>query len=98
MSEGSGRVEVERRLIEKSLQDDAFRQRLLEDPKGAVEQELGTRLPEDVRVVTVEESTDTIYLVLPGTPTARALRARTFGSRARVSGRRRSKAGEHTTQ
>jgi Nitrile hydratase, alpha chain len=72
MSEGSGRAEVERRLIEKSLQDDAFRQRLLEDPKGAVEQELGTRLPEDVRVVTVEESADTIYLVLPSTPTAGA--------------------------
>jgi hypothetical protein len=65
MSEASGRAEVERRLIEKSLQDDAFRRRLMEDPKGAVEQELGTRLPEEVRVVTVEETPDTIYLALP---------------------------------
>ena len=56
---------MERRLIEKSLQDDAFRQRLLEDPKAAVEEELGTRLPEQVRVVAVEETADTIYLVLP---------------------------------
>ncbi len=68
MSEGSGRQEMERRLIEKSLQDDAFRQRLIEDPKGILEEELGTRLPEEVRVVTVEETSDTIYLVLPGTP------------------------------
>ena len=30
-----------------------------------MEQELGTRLPEDVRVVAVEETQDTIYLVLP---------------------------------
>jgi hypothetical protein len=30
-----------------------------------VEQELGTRLPEGVRVVAVEETADTIYLVLP---------------------------------
>jgi hypothetical protein len=30
-----------------------------------VEEELGTRLPEEVRVVAVEESADTIYLVLP---------------------------------
>jgi hypothetical protein len=30
-----------------------------------VEQELGARLPEGVRVVTVEETSDTIYLVLP---------------------------------
>jgi hypothetical protein len=70
MNEGSGRAEMERRLIEKSVEDDAFRQRLIEDPKGAVEQELGTRLPEEVRVVTVEESADTIYLVLPATPMA----------------------------
>jgi hypothetical protein len=70
MSEAPGRADMERRLIEKSLQDEAFRQRLIEDPKGAVEQELGTRLPEEVRVVTVEETQDTIYLVLPSTPTA----------------------------
>ena len=43
MSEGSGRTEMERRLIEKSSEDEAFRQRLMEDPKGAVEEELGTR-------------------------------------------------------
>jgi Nitrile hydratase, alpha chain len=70
MSEGSGRAQMERRLIEKSLEDEAFRRRLMEDPKGAVEQELGTRLPEEVRVVTVEETADTIYLVLPSTPMA----------------------------
>ena len=70
MSEASGRAEMERRLIEKSLEDDDFRQRLIEDPKGTVEQELGTRLPEEVRVVTVEETPDTIYLVLPSTPAA----------------------------
>jgi hypothetical protein len=65
MSDATGRAEMERRLIEKSLQDDAFRQRLIEDPKAAVEQELGTQLPEVVRVVAVEETADTIYLVLP---------------------------------
>jgi Nitrile hydratase, alpha chain len=70
MSEGSGRAEVERRIIQRSIEDESFRQRLLEDPKAAVEQELGTRLPEGVRVVTVEETPDTIYLVLPSTPMA----------------------------
>jgi Nitrile hydratase, alpha chain len=70
MSEASAREQMERRLIEKSVEDEAFRQRLIEDPKGAVEQELGTRLPEEVRVVTVEETQDTIYLVLPSTPMA----------------------------
>ena len=67
---GSARTEMERRIIQRSLQDDAFRQQLLADPKAVVEQELGTRLPEEVRVVTVEESAETIYLVLPSTPIA----------------------------
>jgi hypothetical protein len=65
MSEATGRQEMERRLIERSLQDDDFRRRLLEDPKATVEEELGVRLPEEVRVVAVEETADTIYLALP---------------------------------
>jgi hypothetical protein len=60
-----GRAEVERRIVQRSVQDDAFRQRLLSDPKAVVEEELGTRLPEGIRVRAVEESADTIYLVLP---------------------------------
>jgi hypothetical protein len=62
---GGGRAEVERRLVQRSLQDEEFRQRLLDDPKGTLEQELGSGLPEGVQVRVVEESSDTIYLVLP---------------------------------
>jgi Nitrile hydratase, alpha chain len=68
MSEASGggsRAEMERRLIERSLQDESFRQRLLDDPRVAIEQELETRLRESFEVRVVEESADTIYLVLP---------------------------------
>jgi hypothetical protein len=62
---GGGRAEAERPLVQRSLQDEDFRQRLLDDPKGSVEQELATRLPEDVEVRVVEESAQSIYLVLP---------------------------------
>jgi hypothetical protein len=62
---GGGRTEVERRLIQRSLQDEEFRQRLLDDPKAVVEQELGSRLPESVEVRVVQESARTIYLVIP---------------------------------
>ena len=76
MSEASGgsggRAEMERRIVQRSIEDEDFRQRLIEDPKGALEQELGARLPEEVRVVTVEETQDTIYLVLPSTSMAGA--------------------------
>ena len=67
---GTGRAEMERRIVQRSIEDESFRQQLLEDPKAAVEQELGSRLPEEVRVVAVEETADTIYLVLPSTSTA----------------------------
>ena len=51
--------------MRRSLEDEPFGQRLLVDPRAAVEEELGTRLPRGVRVVAVEEAADTIYLVLP---------------------------------
>lgn len=66
MSEAAGgREEMERRIVQRSLEDDAFRQKLLNDPKTAIEEELGGPLPEEVRVVAVEETADTVYLVLP---------------------------------
>ena len=66
----SARTEMERRIVQRSIEDDAFRQQLLADPKAAVEQEIGIQLPEEVRVVAVEETAETIYLVLPSTPMA----------------------------
>jgi hypothetical protein len=68
MSQATGRAQVERKLVERSLADAAFRQRLLEDPKAAIEEALETRLPPEVRVQAVEETAETIYLVLPPAP------------------------------
>jgi hypothetical protein len=62
---GGSRADIERRMIQRSMEDEDFRQRLLDDPKGALEQELGDRLPESMEVRAVEETADTIYLVLP---------------------------------
>ena len=42
---GGSRVEWERRLVQRSLEDEEFRQRLLADPKGTMERELQGRLP-----------------------------------------------------
>jgi hypothetical protein len=72
---GDGRAEVEGRLIQRSLEDEDFRRRLLEDPKAVVEEELGTRRPEGVQVRAVEESADTVYLVLPSAFACRRRRA-----------------------
>jgi hypothetical protein len=60
-----GRKELEQRLIQKAQEDSAFRSSLLSDPKGAIEQELGTSLPAGVQVQVVEETSNSLYLVLP---------------------------------
>jgi hypothetical protein len=67
MTEAAGgeRAEMERRLIQRGLEDESFRQTLLADPRAAIEEELGTRLPDDITVVAVEETANNIYLVLP---------------------------------
>jgi hypothetical protein len=70
MSEESGRAEMERRLVQRSMEDEDFRQKLLDDPKVTLERELGRGLPEDMEVRVVEETQDTIYLVLPSASTA----------------------------
>jgi hypothetical protein len=60
MSEASAsdarRTEVERTLVQRSMEDEEFRQRLLDDPKGTVEQEMGSRLPDSIEMRVVEES------------------------------------------
>jgi hypothetical protein len=58
---------MERRLVARSLRDEAFRRGLLANPKATVERELGTPLPGGVEVRVMEETADTIYLVLPST-------------------------------
>jgi hypothetical protein len=66
---GGGRAEIEGRIIQRSLEEESYRRSMLEDPRTAVEEELGTRLPESVQVRAVEETVETIYLVLPsGSP------------------------------
>ena len=65
MSEASGRAQMERMLVQRSIEDEDFRRRLLDDPKAAVEEELGARLPKEMEIRAVEESAETIYLVLP---------------------------------
>jgi hypothetical protein len=68
MADQETRRAFELQLIEKAWKEDAFRQALLTDPKGAVERALGGKLPAGVQVKVLEESADTFYLVLPANP------------------------------
>ena len=53
------------RLIAKAAEDETFRARLLADPKDAVRDELGVKVPDGFTIAVHEETADTGHLVLP---------------------------------
>ena len=62
------RHEIETQLIEKASTDPAFRRRLLDDPKTAIAEMLGTPLPPGMKITVLEEAPGQHYLVLPPAP------------------------------
>lgn len=52
----------------KAMQDEAFKQVLLANPKAVLSEELGKAIPDNVKITVVEETADTRYLVLPPQP------------------------------
>ncbi len=53
------------RIVEQAQTDEAFRARLMSDPKATLEEFLGMQLPDQVKVHVMEESLTDVYLVLP---------------------------------
>jgi len=62
------RKDLEVHLITRALKDEGFKHELLANPKALVEQELGTKLPEELEINVLEETEDTLYMVLPCNP------------------------------
>lgn len=52
-------------IIAKALKDKNFKEELMNDPKGVIEQELGIHLGKNVNVQILEESENKRYLILP---------------------------------
>ena len=57
--------ERRRRLVEKAVEDEAFRARPFADPKAAIEEELGLTLPPGLAVEVHEEGADTAHPAPP---------------------------------
>ena len=53
------------KIVGKASEDADFRSRLLSDPKGAIEQELGVTIPASLSIEVHEQSAETTHLVLP---------------------------------
>ena len=61
-------AEVKAHIAMKAAEDDDFRARLLADPRAALEEETGLRLPDDYRLHVHEESATDAHMVLPPRP------------------------------
>ena len=58
-------AEMRQQLNERASTDEAFRQRLLDDPRSTIESEFDVALPTDFSVSVLEDSADHAHLVLP---------------------------------
>ena len=61
----SRREDIERRVVRRAWADPAFLERLRDDPRAALEEELGFALPARMRITVVEERPDHLCLVVP---------------------------------
>ena len=65
MSEQTKRQQLETHLAARALQDPNFRERLVKDPKAAIEKEIGLRFPDGVHISVHEEKLNHLHVVLP---------------------------------
>jgi hypothetical protein len=56
---------IQEPIVSKAMQDEAFLQKLLRNPKTAIERELGIRNPQDVAILVHQDTSTTLHLVLP---------------------------------
>ncbi|MBN2509459.1 MAG: nitrile hydratase subunit alpha [Spirochaetales bacterium] len=58
-------LDLEHRIIDLADKDPKFRSALLKDAKKAIEEKFDIRTPERLKIVVVEDTADTMHLVLP---------------------------------
>jgi hypothetical protein len=61
---------LQQRIIQKATRDGEFRRLLHADPHAAIKNELGIEVPSGKKIVILEESPQTLYVVLPAAAAA----------------------------
>jgi hypothetical protein len=64
--------DAEHRIIERALRDKEYRNRLIANPTKVIGEEVGSALPRGVQFKVVQETPNTVYLVLPHLPAVEA--------------------------
>jgi Nitrile hydratase, alpha chain len=67
-NEQGTRRQVEAALITKCWKDADFRQKVVSDPKGMLEQHIGQKLPPQVKIFIHQEDTNTVHFSIPPAP------------------------------
>ncbi|NEQ20151.1 MAG: NHLP leader peptide family natural product precursor [Microcoleus sp. SIO2G3] len=62
------RHEFESELIARAWKDEAFKQELVSNPKAVFARELQQEMPEGLEIRVLEETPNTLYLVIPRNP------------------------------
>ncbi len=65
MAEQSSRAKQEAEIVQRAIEDGAFRQELVADPKAVIERTLGKKFPDSLSVKVVEEDSDSLCIVIP---------------------------------
>ena len=67
-NEQGTRRQVEAALITKCWRDADFRQKVVSDPKGMLEQHIGQKLPPQVKIFIHQEDINTVHFSIPPAP------------------------------
>ena len=62
------RKDIEARIIAKAWKDEAYKQKLISNPKAVFEQEFNIQFPAEIKVEVKEENLTSLYFVLPIRP------------------------------
>ena len=69
-TESLTRGQIQDLLTKFAQKNPTYRANLLKNPKAVIEGQLNNKLPSAIKVKTVEETADTIYIVVPYVPQA----------------------------
>ncbi len=62
------RFEFEKNLIERTWEDEAFKQELINNPKAVYARESGEEIPTNIEIEVIQETANKVYLVIPNNP------------------------------
>ncbi|MEW9698233.1 NHLP leader peptide family RiPP precursor [Paenibacillus sp. SI8] len=59
---------LKEKIIQKAWEDESFKKQLLSDPKAALKESFDIVIPDNIKIKTVEETTEQLVLVIPANP------------------------------